>query len=134
MALKTVRELDADPALVVEPGVAAVLEDGDQLLVRGPVGLLPRGAERRTVDDLLHDQVDEIFGAGRERRTRGGGQLQRLALELLDGGGLHGVVVGERGHGLDVLVGVAHHPVRPHGQHAERKQDGGKETGQRGYW
>ena len=51
---------------------------------------------------------------------------------LLHGGGLHGVVVRERGHRLDVGVGVTHHPVRPHGQHAEREQQGGEETGQRG--
>ena len=115
-------------------GAAAVLEDGDQLLVRGAVRLHPRGAERRAFDDLPHDQVDELVGAGRERPPRGGGELQRLALELLDGGGLHGVVVGERGDGLDVGVGVTHHPVHPHREQAEGEQDGGEETCQRGCW
>ena len=105
-----------------------------ELLVCRAVRLLPGGAERRAVDDPLHDQVDELVGAGQERRTRGGGQLKRLALELLDRRGLHDVVVGERGHGLDVLVGVAHHPVHPHGEQADGEQKSGKETGQRGDW
>ena len=70
MALKTVSR-----SMVIRPwpssrGAAAVLEHGDQLLVRGAVGLHPRGAERRAVDDLLHDQVHEPVAAGRERHTR----------------------------------------------------------------
>ena len=50
--------------------LVAALEDGDQLLVRRAVGLCPCGAERRTVDDPLHDQVDEPVAAGRERQHR----------------------------------------------------------------
>ncbi len=112
--------------------VAAVLEDGDQLLVCGAVALDPRRAERRARHDLLDDQRARAFAALAERRARRRGELERLALELLDGGLLDDVVVGERGHRLDVPVGVAHHPMGPHRQHAEGEQHGGEEAGQRG--
>jgi len=74
--------------------------------------------------------VDERLAAGRKGPAGADQQLERLAVELLDRGRLHDVVVRERGHRLDVPVGVADHAVHPHRQQARRQQDGGEQAGE----